>query len=153
MVQLGVVLGIHHHPVQALPIIELQALVAALTLTALYLGVMIDERQRANERAEAVAAPRHRGRNGGRDRARGESAAHRADQLRALGADADRGRTRPPSSAAVIERMLAEAQRASEVVRRLRDFFREGRTRLERVPVAALLESVRGARKAATPSR
>jgi signal transduction histidine kinase len=44
---------------------------------------------------------------------------------------------------AVIERMLAEAQRASEVVRRLRDFFREGRTRLERVPVAELLESVR----------
>jgi C4-dicarboxylate-specific signal transduction histidine kinase len=45
--------------------------------------------------------------------------------------------------AAVIERMHAEAQRASEVVRRLRDFFREGRTRLERVPVTELLESVR----------
>ena len=42
-------LGIHDHPLQALPIIELQALVAALTLTALYLGVMVDERQRANE--------------------------------------------------------------------------------------------------------
>ena len=40
----------------------------------------------------------------------------------------------------VMERMLGEAQRASEVVRRLRDFFREGRTRLERVPVAELLE-------------
>jgi signal transduction histidine kinase len=39
--------------------------------------------------------------------------------------------------------MLAEAQRASEVVRRLRDFFREGRTRLERVPVVELLESAR----------
>jgi two-component system, LuxR family, sensor kinase FixL len=45
--------------------------------------------------------------------------------------------------AAVIERVVAEAQRASEVVRRLRDFFREGRTRLESVPVAELLESVR----------
>ena len=44
--------------------------------------------------------------------------------------------------AAVVERMLTEAQRASEVVRRLRDFFREGRTRLERVPVAELLDSV-----------
>jgi signal transduction histidine kinase len=38
--------------------------------------------------------------------------------------------------------MLAETQRASDVVRRLRDFFREGRTRLERVPVAELLKSM-----------
>ena len=49
VVQTGVVLGIHHHSIQGLPITELQALVAALTLTALYLGVMTDERQRANE--------------------------------------------------------------------------------------------------------
>jgi len=49
VVQIGVVLGIHRHPIQGLPIIELQALVAALTLTALYLGVMMDERQRATE--------------------------------------------------------------------------------------------------------
>ena len=40
--------------------------------------------------------------------------------------------------------MLAEAQRAAEVVRRLRDFFRHGTTRLERVSVGQLLERVRG---------
>ena len=90
MVQLGVVLGIHHHPVQHLPIIELQALVAALTLTALYLGVMIDERQRAERGLAAVAAPRHRRRDGRRHRARGEPAADRTHQLRALRPDADR---------------------------------------------------------------
>ena len=39
--------------------------------------------------------------------------------------------------------MLGEAQRASEVVRRLRDFFREGTTRLESVSVDALCQSVR----------
>jgi integral membrane sensor domain MASE1 len=49
LVQLGVVLGIHHHSLEALPVVELQALVAALTLTALYLGVMVDERERATE--------------------------------------------------------------------------------------------------------
>src|SRR5262245_47099826 len=43
----------------------------------------------------------------------------------------------------VIDKMLGEAQRASEVVRRLRDFFRQGTTRLERVSVAQLLEAVR----------
>ena len=43
----------------------------------------------------------------------------------------------------MIDRMLAEAQRAAEVVRRLRDFFRHGTTRLERVSLAELLERVR----------
>jgi signal transduction histidine kinase len=39
--------------------------------------------------------------------------------------------------------MLVEAQRAGEVVRRLRDFFRTGTTRLEAVPVDELLDSTR----------
>src|SRR5688500_17062140 len=49
IVQVGVVFGIHHRALQTLPAIELQALVAALTLTALYLGVMVEERARAAE--------------------------------------------------------------------------------------------------------
>ena len=32
-----------------MPVVELQALMAALTLTGLFLGVMVDERQRAEE--------------------------------------------------------------------------------------------------------
>jgi two-component system, LuxR family, sensor kinase FixL len=39
----------------------------------------------------------------------------------------------------VISKMLAEGQRAGEVVRRLRDFFRAGTTRLEAVPVGELI--------------
>ncbi|MGH8735193.1 MAG: MASE1 domain-containing protein, partial [Burkholderiales bacterium] len=49
IVQVGVVLGIHHRSLDTLPIIELQTLVAALTLTALYLGVTVEERARATE--------------------------------------------------------------------------------------------------------
>ena len=52
----------------------------------------------------------------------------------------------PPSAAPArdrLHRMLAEAQRAPEVVRRLRDIFRHGTTRLERVSLAELLERVR----------
>jgi C4-dicarboxylate-specific signal transduction histidine kinase len=45
--------------------------------------------------------------------------------------------------AAVLQRMLAEGQRAAEIVRGLRDFFREGATRLEKVPVGELLEAAR----------
>ena len=142
VVQAAVVLGIHHHPVQNLPIIELQALVAALTLTALYLGVMTDERQRANEGFRQSLRLATAGEMAG-------AIAHEVNQpLTALTNYArssqmliDAGRT--AEVGAVIERMLAEAQRASEVVRRLRDFFREGSTRLERVPVGELLETVR----------
>jgi two-component system sensor kinase FixL len=142
LVQAGVVLGIHHHPMPSLPIIELQALVAALTLTALYLGVMTDERQRANEGLKQSLRLATAGEMAG-------AIAHEVNQpLTALTNYARSGQMliaagRTAEVAAVIERVVAEAQRASEVVRRLRDFFREGRTRLERVPVADLLESVR----------
>lgn len=142
IVQLGVVLGIHQAPVQTLRIIELQALVAALTLTGLYLGVMVDERERATEGLKQSL----------RLAAAGEMAgaiAHEVNQP--LTALTNYGRSgqlllqagRTAELAGVIDRILGEAQRASEVVRRLRDFFREGTTRLEQVPVAELLETVR----------
>lgn len=142
IVQLGVVLGIHHHTQQILPIIELQALVAALTLTGLYLGVMVDERERAVEGLKQSL----------RLAAAGEMAgaiAHEVNQpLTALTNFGRSGQMlieagRTAELAGVIDRMVREAQRAAEVVRRLRDFFREGTTRLEKVPVAELLESAR----------
>jgi signal transduction histidine kinase len=142
VVQIGVVLGIHHHAVQGLPIIELQALVAALTLTALYLGVMTDERQRANEGLKQSLRLATAGEMAG-------AIAHEVNQpLTALTNYARSAQMliaagRTAEVVNVIEKMLGEAQRASEVVRRLRDFFREGRTHLERVRVAELLDSVR----------
>lgn len=142
IVQVGVVLGIHHQSSQSLPIIELQALVAALTLTGLYLGLMVDERERATEGLKQSL----------RLAAAGEMAgaiAHEVNQP--LTALANYGRSgqmlleagRTAELPSVIDRMLGEAKRASEVVRRLRDFFRQGTTRLERVSVAELLEGVR----------
>ena len=142
VVQAGVVLGIHHHPVQSLPVIELQALVAALTLTALYLGVMTDERQRATEGLRQSLRLATAGEMAG-------AIAHEVNQpLTALTNYARSGQMliaagRTTELAAVIEKMLSEAQRAAEVVRRLRDFFREGRTHLERVSVTELLENAR----------
>src|SRR5688572_19173772 len=142
IVQVGVVLGIHPHPAEDLPIIELQALVAALTLTGLFLGLMVDERERATEVLKQSL----------RLAAAGEMAgaiAHEVNQP--LTALTNYGRSgqlllaagRTGELPGVIDRMLAEAQRAAEVVRRLRDFFRHGTTRLERVSLAELLERVR----------
>ena len=143
IVQLGVVIGIHRTGAGALPVLELQALVATLTLTGLYLGMMVDERERAG----------HSLRRSLRLAAAGEMAgalAHEVNQpltalanygraaLLLLEREDERARTQ-----AIIGRMLAEADRAAEVVRRLRDFFRAGTTRLEAVPVEELLDAVR----------
>jgi two-component system, LuxR family, sensor kinase FixL len=142
IVQLGVVLGIHHRSLAALPVVELQALVAALTLTALYLGVMVDERSRANASLRQSLGLAAAGEMAG-------AIAHEVNQP--LTALTNYGRSgqlllragRSAELSEVLEKILAEAQRASEVVRRLRDFFRGGTTRLERIAVAELLDSAR----------
>ena len=142
VVQIGVVFGIHHRALQSLPAIELQALVAALTLTALYLGVMVEERARAAESLKHSLRLATAGEMAG-------AIAHEVNQP--LTALANYGRAaqmliqdgRHGELDSVIASMQQEASRASEVVRRLRDLFRQGTTRLEPVPVAQLLETVR----------
>ncbi|HEX7055563.1 MAG TPA: ATP-binding protein [Burkholderiales bacterium] len=139
VMQLGVVLGVHG-PASDLPVVELQILVSALTLTALFLGVAVDERRRAE--AELAGSLRLA--------AAGEMAgaiAHEVNQpLTALtnyGRAAQMLLARSPQDVASLEgillKMRAEAERASDVVRRLRDFFRAGSTRLEPLPVDELM--------------
>ena len=131
VVQTGVVLAVHG-PAMDLPVVELQILVSALTLTALFLGVAVDERRRAQ--AELAGSLRLA--------AAGEMAgaiAHEVNQpLTALtnyGRAAQMVLSRADFSKEqvekIVESMLSEAQRASDIVRRLRDFFRAGATRLE----------------------
>lgn len=135
IVQVGVVLAIRAPAAAELPVIELQALVAVFTLTGLYLGMMVDERTRATEDLRQSL----------RLAAAGEMAgaiAHEVNQpLTALSnygqsalALLAKGAPAYDQVPAVVAKMLGEAERASDVVRRLRDFFRAGTTRLEDVP-------------------
>ena len=144
IVQMGVVLGIHGSEQIALPVVELQALLVALTLTGLFLGVMVDQRQRAEESLRQTL----------RLAAAGEMAgaiAHEINQpLTAVtnyGRSAqmllDRDRMQLPQLRDIIQKILAEAERAADIVRRLRDFFRVGTTRLEVVGIDELLVAVR----------
>jgi len=137
-VQIGVVIGMHHLGVDWLPAVELQALVAALTLTGLFLGTITDERRRAAQDLRQSL----------RLAAAGEMAgaiAHEVNQpLTALsnyGQSALALLARPGEAhrvPAVVGKMLGEAERAADVVRRLRDFFRAGTTRLEDLPTYEL---------------
>jgi len=144
IVQIGVVFGIHADSGISLPIVELQALLVALTLTGLFLGVMVDQRQHAEESLRQTL----------RLAAAGEMAgaiAHEVNQpLTAVtnyGRSAqmllERDQTGPPQVREIIGKILSEAERAAEVVRRLRDFFRAGTTRLEVVELETLLVAVR----------
>lgn len=146
--QLGLIAAVQmalHHD---LAVFELQALMAASTLTALLIGVLVDERARAA--AELRSSLRFA--------AAGQMAAALAHELsqpltalnnyahafRSLSAGAqplDAGRREQLSD--IMQRVAGEAQRAGEVVKRLRDFFKRGATSLERVSAgAAVLEAV-----------
>jgi len=144
IIQLGIVIAIHGDNSAALPLLELQAFVASLALTALYLGMMVDERQTAAANLRETL----------RLAAAGEMAGALAHELnQPLTALANYGRSAQLILSAggktldqlpsVIEQMLAEGLRAGEVVRRLRDFFRTGTTRLEFVQVEQILSAAR----------
>jgi len=145
IVQLAVVLAVHSGTGSGFPLLEVQALVATLTLTGLFLGMAVDERARAEVEL----------RQSMRLAAAGEMAGaitHEINQpLTALanyGTSAQmliaRGAGAPAQALPeVLQRMLNEAERAAQIVKRLRDLFRSGSTRLEQVPVATLLAAAR----------
>ena len=121
------------HP--TLTIFEFQTWLLALTVTGLFLGVTVDERTNAETELRASL----------RMAAAGEMAAALAHELNqpltavtnyARASRLIAGQPAPDLLRLVetLEKLVAEASRAGEVVTRLRDFFRTGATRL--APVA-----------------
>jgi len=140
--QVGVLVGMESQAT-ALPALELQALVAAFTITGLFLGVSVDERRAADEQFKRslhlVAAGEMAG-----------AIAHELNQpLTALAANAEsverlleRG-DEGPRARLVLQRMLQDVKRTGEVTRRLRDLFAAGSTQLEAVAGEELMEAAR----------
>lgn len=139
IVQFGVLMAIHGDTDVHISLIELQALVAALTLTGLFLGMMVDERERAEESLRQSLHLAAAGEMAG-------AIAHEINQpLTALtnyGQSAQmliaRGNGAESQLPEVLGKMLRETERAANTVKRLRDFFRTGTTRLENIPVSEL---------------
>ena len=141
LLQSGVFVVMHLTGYQPLSVFELQLLLIALAITGLLLGVAIDEQQRAaadfRESLHLAAA--------------GEMAAaitHEINQpLTALSGYATAGQLMAAAPhldherlAQTMAKLVEESKRTSAVVRRLRDFFRTGATRLERVAIADIAE-------------
>jgi signal transduction histidine kinase len=126
-------------------VFELQLLMATITITALLLGVVVDERERADADLRRTL----------RLAAAGQMSAALAHELsqplnavglyaQALDTMASAGRSPGPAELDrlldVARRMAGDARRAGDVVKRLRDFFRSGDTRLEPVSARAMID-------------
>lgn len=139
----AVLLGSHH----TTAVVELQLLMLALAITGLFLGMAVTSRRAVEEKLQAKAAELN---HALRLAAAGEMAAAlahelhqplsalgsyaRACQLMLSGKPADLDRI-----SETMDKMGREVGRAGEVVRRLRDFFRDGSLRLESMEVNQLV--------------
>lgn len=144
LTQAGLIVAVQSGVTPDLTVFELQALMTALAMTGLLLGVTVDERRRAEEELKGSL----------RLAAAGQMAAALAHELSqpltALNSYAEAARllvadrTLPAEErlerlTGVARLMADDAMRASDVVKRLRDFFRTGHTQLRPVALDPLL--------------
>lgn len=141
ILQAGIITSAQWLHLIAVTVFELQMLGAVLAFVGLFIGVVVDERQRVSAELRQTL----------RLAAAGEMAgalAHELNQpltaLSAYGTACEQllknGDTGPRLSD-TIHRMVSESYRAADVVRRLRDFFRTGATKLELISLGDLLAS------------
>ena len=142
LLQFGIIIIVRWGTGIAIPFTELQLLDAALALVGFFIGVMVDEqRQAADELRQSL-----------RLAAAGEMAAALAHELNqpmtalaTYGKACDHLLARGESGPLLIDtmhKMVREADRASEVVKRLREFFRTGAMHFEKVGLADVVATV-----------
>ncbi len=150
LTQLALVAMVQAVPTANLTVFELQMLMAAVALTGLLLGVTVDESARAASELRGSL----------RLAAAGQMAAALAHELSqpltALSGYAQACRMLLTSGEAmeparlsqlvdVSRHLVEDAHRASQVVKRLRDFFRSGSTQLQRTAPKELLQDAMAA--------
>jgi two-component system sensor kinase FixL len=148
-IQLGLIaaLGWAGHGAHA--VVEFQFLMLALTITGLFLGMAVSERRRTQEALTAREAELHRAQRLAGASEMASALAHELNQpLTALSnyARACQEMLRLPGDqrarlTAATDRRVDETVRAARVVERLREFFRAGALRLERLDAGALVRA------------
>jgi two-component system, LuxR family, sensor kinase FixL len=144
LTQAGMLLAVQAAQAKDLRVFELQVLMATVSMTGLLLGVVVDERLRANaelRRSLRLAAAGQMAAALSHELSQPLTALATYAQAFDLAARQDARvdvAQRQHQVADIVARMRVEALRAGEVVRRLRDFFRAGTTQLEPVDVAVL---------------
>jgi two-component system, LuxR family, sensor kinase FixL len=145
-IQVGLIVVAQASGTEAGTLLELQARMLGLSVTGLLLGVVVDERERAQESLRQSL----------RLAAAGEMAAALAHEVnQPLTALVTYGRAcqhmlaRTPPDMVQLEQTVGkvteQAQRVGAIVKRLRDFLRSGTMNLERVAPGEFLEAIRSA--------
>lgn len=141
LIQVGIVFGVNQAGISAITAFEVQTMTVALAMLSFFVGVVVDEQHRMSAEFRQTL----------RLAAAGEMAgalAHELNQpltaLSAYGSACETLLARGESGERMREAvrgMITESMRAGEVVRRLRDFFRTGSTRLEPVRLEEIVAS------------
>lgn len=146
LTQLGLIITVRGYPQPDLTLFELQVLMAAITMTGLLVGVLVDERSRTAEALRDSMRLATAGQMAG-------ALAHELSQpLTALNNYAQAGRMLladahdlPARQRGPLEEVLrhigTDVTRAGQVIKRLRDFFRTGAVQLEARPVREVLQA------------
>lgn len=142
--QVGVILGVIGSETSSLSVLELQALLLALAIAGFFIAVVVDERQEISERLQRTL----------KLAAAGEMAAAIAHELNqpltalnnyAQACRAILGKTEASPDdplPRVLGQISAEAMRAGDVIRRLRDLFKGGRLERAECDINGLLASI-----------
>ena len=145
-IQVGLIVVAQASGTEAGTLLELQARMLGLSVTGLLLGVVVDERERAQDSLRQSL----------RLAAAGEMAAALAHEVnQPLTALVTYGRAcqhmlarNPPDMVQLeqtVGKVTEQAQRVGAIVKRLRDFLRSGTMNLERVAPGEFLEAIRSA--------
>jgi len=146
-IQLGIVAAVQGQGLASATLLELQVFNAALAVTGLFLGAVVTERRRAGEALEAREAELQRSLRLAAAAETASALAHELNQplsaiatyVRACAILAERPEENRARLVETMGTVTSEVARAGDVVRRLREFFRSGASRLEHVSVARLL--------------
>jgi len=155
LVQAGLIAAVTTFAPRVATAFEYQMLMLALALTAMYLGLLSSERERAAKRLASRERELREQRNALSDAQRtaataelSAALAHDLNQpLSAIGTYAQAARLLAARDDAdrstllrTLEQIASESARAGQYVRRMRDFFRTGAMHSEKVTVVDLLD-------------
>jgi two-component system sensor kinase FixL len=148
-IQVGIVAAVRIHGLASATLLEFQLLMATLAVTGLFLGAVVTERRRAGAALQAREVELQRSLRLAAAAETATALAHELNQplsaigtyARACALLAERPEENRARLLETIRTVGTEVERAADVVRRLREFFRSGASRPERVPVDALLRA------------
>jgi signal transduction histidine kinase len=144
LTQVGLIAAIHYTEDSAADVTSYQALMVVLTLTGLAVGVLVSEQQRTQQQLRINQEALNRAFRLGSMGEFAAALAHEINQPLTAVANYARVARDAPSVAAASEaadRVIAQVDRAAEVVRRLRNFIRLGQGETGRAQIRNLVDA------------